>query len=116
MTFKLSERSLGKLEGVNDNMKLVVMKAITLTKIDFGVICGLRTQEEQEELVAKGASKTMKSRHLTGDAVDLMCYIGSRGSWELNLYDDVADAMKQAAQDEGVGIRWGAAWQIPSRS
>jgi len=113
MTFKLSERSLGKLEGVNDSMKIVVMKAITLTKIDFGVICGLRTQEEQEELVAKGASKTMKSRHLTGDAVDLMCYIGSRGSWELNLYDDVADAMKQAAQDEGVGIRWGAAWQIP---
>ena len=94
-------------------MKLVVMKAITLTKIDFGVICGLRTQEEQEELVAKGASKTMKSRHLTGDAVDLMCYLGSRGSWELNLYDDVADAMKQAAQDEGIGIRWGAAWQIP---
>ena len=113
MTFKLSERSLGKLEGVNDNMKLVVMKAITLTKIDFGVICGVRSQAEQEELVAKGASKTMKSRHLTGDAVDLMCYIGSRGSWELNLYDDVADAMKQAAQDEGVGIRWGAAWQIP---
>jgi peptidoglycan L-alanyl-D-glutamate endopeptidase CwlK len=113
MAFKLSERSLGKLEGVNDSMKIVVMKAITLTKIDFGVICGLRTQEEQEELVAKGASKTMKSRHLTGDAVDLMCYIGSRGSWELNLYDDVADAMKQAAQDEGVGIRWGAAWQIP---
>ena len=113
MTFKLSERSLGKLEGVNDNMKLVVMKAITLTTIDFGVICGIRSQAEQEELVAKGASKTMKSRHLTGDAVDLMCYIGSRGSWELNLYDDVADAMKQAAQDEGVGIRWGAAWQIP---
>tara|TARA_B100000941_G_C28168575_1_gene381011 strand:+ start:78 stop:533 length:456 start_codon:yes stop_codon:yes gene_type:complete len=113
MTFKLSERSLGKLEGVNDSMKIVVMKAITLTKIDFGVICGLRTQEEQEELVAKGASKTMRSRHLTGDAVDLMCYLGSRGSWELNLYDDVADAMKQAAQDEGVGIRWGAAWQIP---
>ena len=113
MTFKLSERSLGKLEGVNDNMKLVVMKAITLTTIDFGVICGIRSQAEQEELVAKGASKTMKSRHLTGDAVDLMCYLGSRGSWELNLYDDVADAMKQAAQDEGVGIRWGAAWQIP---
>ena len=113
MTFKLSERSLGKLEGVNDSMKLVVMKAITLTKIDFGVICGLRTQEEQEELVAKGASKTMKSHHLTGNAVDLICYIGSRGSWELNLYDDIADAMKQAAQDEGVGVRWGAAWQIP---
>ena len=112
MAFKLSERSLGKLEGVNDSMKIVVMKAITLTKIDFGVICGLRTQEEQEELVAKGASKTMKSRHLTGDAVDLMCYIGSRGSWELNLYDDVADAMKQAAIETGAKICWGASWHI----
>ena len=59
MTFKLSERSLGKLEGVNDSMKIVVMKAIALTKIDFGVICGLRTQEEQEELVAKGASLSL---------------------------------------------------------
>ena len=113
MAFKLSERSLGKLEGVKDELQLVVNRAILLTKIDFGVICGMRTEAEQRELVDKGASQTMKSRHLTGDAVDLMCYIGSRGSWELNLYDDVADAMKKAAQDEGVGLRWGAAWQIP---
>ena len=55
----------------------------------------------------------MKSKHLTGDAVDLMAYIGSRGSWELNLYDDIADAMKEAAIQERVGIRWGAAWNIP---
>ena len=55
----------------------------------------------------------MKSKHLTGDAVDLMAYIGSRGSWELNLYDDIADAMKESAIQNGVGIRWGAAWNIP---
>tara|TARA_B100000900_G_C20561342_1_gene709036 strand:- start:348 stop:800 length:453 start_codon:yes stop_codon:yes gene_type:complete len=113
MAFKLSKRSLSRLEGVNDNMVKVVTTAIGLSKIDFGVICGLRTIEEQRELVAKGASKTMKSKHIGGNAVDLMAYIGGRASWELNLYDDIADAMKIAADEHDVQIRWGAAWHIP---
>ena len=112
MPFNLSQKSLDRLEGVNDDMVRVVKKAIELTKVDFGVICGLRTVEEQEELVAKGASQTMKSKHIDGLAVDLMAYLGGRASWELNLYDDIADAMKEAAKLENVGIRWGAAWQI----
>ena len=113
MSFKLSNRSLGKLEGVDERLVAVVKSAIGMTKTDFGVICGLRTIEEQRELVAKGASKTMKSKHIGGNAVDLMAYVGSRGSWELNLYDDLADAMKAAAIDLGVPLRWGAAWHIP---
>ena len=113
MSFKLSSRSLGKLEGVDERLVAVVKSAIGMTKTDFGVICGLRTIEEQRELVAKGASKTMKSKHIGGNAVDLMAYVGSRGSWELNLYDDLADAMKAAAIDLGVPLRWGAAWHIP---
>tara|TARA_R110002124_G_scaffold247763_1_gene412876 strand:+ start:409 stop:864 length:456 start_codon:yes stop_codon:yes gene_type:complete len=112
MSFKLSNRSLSRLEGVDERMIEVVKNAITVSKIDFGVICGMRTIEEQKELVAKGASKTMKSKHLEGNAVDLMAYIGSRGSWELNLYDDLADAMKEAAINLGVSLRWGAAWHI----
>ncbi len=112
MAFKLSKRSLGRLEGVDERMVRVVKTAITVSKIDFGVICGLRTVEEQRELVAKGASQTMKSKHIDGLAVDLMAYIGGRASWELNLYDDIADAMKIAADEENVQIRWGAAWHI----
>ena len=112
MPFNLSQKSLDRLEGVNDDMVRVVKKAIELTKVDFGVICGLRTVEEQEELVAKGASQTMKSKHIDGLAVDLMAYLGGRASWELNLYDDIADAMKEAAKLENVGVRCGAAWQI----
>ena len=113
MAFKLSKRSLSRLEGVNPKLVKVVTTAITMSKIDFGVICGLRTVEEQRELVAKGASQTMKSKHLEGNAVDLMAYIGSRGSWEMNLYDDIADAMKIAADEHNIQIRWGAAWHIP---
>jgi peptidoglycan LD-endopeptidase CwlK len=112
MSFRLSERSLDKLEGVDEKLIATVKLAITVTKIDFGVICGLRTMEEQRVLVDKGASKTMRSKHLDGKAVDLMAYIGSRGSWELNLYDDIADAMQEAAVETGAVLRWGAAWQI----
>ena len=113
MTFKLSQRSLDKMDGVDERLVSVVKYAITVTKTDFGVIQGLRTIEQQKELVAKGASQTMKSKHIDGLAVDLMAYIGSRGSWELNLYDDLADAMKDAAIACDVGVRWGAAWHIP---
>ena len=112
MTFKLSQRSLDKLKGVDERLVAVVKAAIGYTKTDFGVICGLRTIEEQRKLVAKGASKTMRSKHTEGNAVDLMAYIGSRGSWELNLYDDLADAVRLAAIDVGVPVRWGAAWHI----
>jgi peptidoglycan LD-endopeptidase CwlK len=112
MTFKLSERSLGNLKGVDARLQKAVQHAIGETKVDFGVICGLRTIEEQRELVAKGASQTMASKHLEGLAVDLMAYIGSRGSWELNLYDDIADAMREGAERANVPIRWGAAWHI----
>lgn len=110
MSFKLSKRSLAKLEGVDTRLQAVVHHAISVTKVDFGVICGLRTVEEQKALVAKGASKTMNSKHLTGNAVDLMAFIGPRASWELNLYDDIADAMRAGALKVGVQLRWGAAW------
>ena len=118
MAFKLSDRSLGKLEGVHENLISVVKEAITLTKVDFGVICGVRTKSEQAELVKKGASQTMSSLHLPQEAtgkshaVDLMAYVGSRASWELNLYDDIADAMAEASRNQKVNIIWGAAWTI----
>ena len=112
MSFKLSQRSLDKLEGVHPDMVKCVKSAIEYTKVDFGVICGMRTEAEQRELVDKGASQTMASKHLEGLAVDLMAYVGSRASWELNLYDDIADAMAQAARNKSANIVWGAAWSI----
>ena len=68
MSFQLSNRSKGRLEGVNPQLVQVVNEAIKRTKVDFGVTCGMRTVEEQEKLVASGASQTMKSKHLEGRA------------------------------------------------
>ena len=110
MGYSLSNRSLSKLEGVDPSLVAVVKRAIELTKVDFGVVYGLRTVEEQEKLVAAGKSQTMKSKHLEGRAVDLMAYVDGKGCWELNVYDDLCDAMKAAATELGVAIKWGAAW------
>jgi len=110
--FKLSEISKQRLEGIKPELRAVVERAIEITEVDFGVTQGLRTMEEQEALVARGASKTMKSKHLTGDAVDLAAYVGSRVSWEITLYDNIADAMKQAAIELNTPIKWGAAWTV----
>jgi peptidoglycan LD-endopeptidase CwlK len=112
MAFKLSKRSLSNLEGVDSRLVEVVKIAIQVTRVDFGVIEGVRTTERQRELVASGASQTMNSKHIDGRAVDLMAYIGNRASWELSLYDDIADAMKIGAQEVGVALRWGCAWHI----
>ena len=112
MSFKLSSRSKGRLEGINPQLIEVVKTAITLTKVDFGVTCGMRTVEEQEKLVASGASQTMKSKHLEGRAVDLVAYIGPNVTWALNKYDELADAMAAAAKQKGVALKWGAAWTV----
>ena len=115
--FKLSSRSLEKLEGVNPLLVDTVKEAIKLSSVDFGVIYGVRSLAEQEKLYKAGRSQTMKSKHLiqddkTSHAVDLMAYDGSNPSWDIVMYDDIADAMKAAAKETGAKIGWGAAWQI----
>ena len=117
MSFKLSSRSLGKLEGVHPDMVSTVQKAIERTKIDFGVTYGVRSVEEQQRLFDMGRSQTMKSKHLIQDsgfshAVDLVAYDGSEVVWEINVYDEIADAMASAAKEVGCRLRWGAAWHI----
>jgi peptidoglycan LD-endopeptidase CwlK len=113
MTFKLSKRSLNNLLGVKPQLVRVVHRAIEVTTVDFGVTEGLRTREQQALYVQQGKSQTMNSKHLTGDAVDVVAYIGSHISWELNVYDNIADAFAQAAKEMNVGLKWGAAWNVP---
>jgi peptidoglycan L-alanyl-D-glutamate endopeptidase CwlK len=96
-------------------MTAVVERAIQLTGVDFGVTQGVRTLDEQKANVAAGRSQTMASKHLLQDdgfshAVDVVAYVGPDVSWELNVYDDICDAFKEAAKEVGCSIKWGAAW------
>ena len=111
MTFKLSRRSLERMQGVHPDLVKVVLRAIKITEVDFGVTEGLRTIEKQREYVSRGASKTMNCRHLTGHAVDLVAYVGGAVSWEWPHYHKIAAAMKAAAKESEIAIVCGADWK-----
>lgn len=108
--YQLGPRSRGNLQGVHPDLVAVVERAIQITKQDFTVIEGLRTKKRQEELVKKGASKTMNSRHLTGHAVDITPWIDGAISWDWRYYNEVKEAMFQAARELNVPIEWGGNW------
>lgn len=112
MSRKFSKRSLDNLKGIHPDLRRVIDRALQESPVDFIVIEGLRTEARQKQLVASGASKTMKSRHLTGHAVDLLP-IGPNGKAEFAwpLYEKLAPAVKRAAEAEGVKIVWGGDWQ-----
>lgn len=110
--FKLSNTSLERLQGVDDKLIRVINTALTkYAQVDFGVASGVRTIEEQRVLVSEGKSNTMKSKHLTGDAVDLYPYYDGQAHWNLESYQDLVVSMKKAAEEHNVEIKWGGCWQ-----
>ena len=110
MTFKLSQRSLDNLKCVHPDLVALVKEAIKITEVDFAVIEGLRTIERQKQLIAQGASKTMRSRHLTGHAVDLAAYVAGGITWKPQFYKPIAKAMKLASNDLNIPVEWGGNW------
>jgi len=107
MGFALGQRSRERLKGVDDRLVKVVERAIEITEIDFTVLEGLRTPERQKQLVNEGFSQTLKSKHLTGHAVDLGALVNGVVSWEKEPYYKIEKAMKQAANELNIKVRWG---------
>ena len=108
MSFQLSVRSLSRLKGVDPDLILVVVRAIQVTRVDFGVTEGLRTKARQQELFKQGKSKTLDSRHLIGQAVDLVAYDENGNvTWDMDYYESINVAMQRAARELGVKLTWG---------
>lgn len=115
MTIQLSQRDITRLDNAHPDLVKVAMRAAAISTLDFTVLETLRTLDRQKQLVAKGASTTMKSRHLAGAdgksrAMDLAPMIDGQISWDWPLYHRLADAVKQAAKEVGVPIEWGGDW------
>ncbi|MEF4813635.1 M15 family metallopeptidase [Escherichia coli] len=95
-----------RLSGVNPELVKVVLLAASICPIDIWVIEGLRTVERQRQLVAEGKSKTMNSRHITGNAVDLW----DGKSWDKKDFKPIIDAMEEAGRRLGVKLTGGYTW------
>jgi hypothetical protein len=111
MKLKFSLRSEQNLVGVKPDLLRVVRRALELSDVDFGVTEGVRALSRQRDLFATGKSRTMNSRHLTGDAVDVVAFAGGKVSWEWEHYEKIAAAFKRASVELGVSIEWGGDWK-----
>lgn len=109
MGYKLGTRSLQNLSGVHPDMQAVVKKAIEITEVDFTVIEGIRHIDRQKQLLKEGKSTTLNSRHITGHAVDMVPW---PVDWEdLDRFETMAEAMKDAAEELDISIVWGGDWK-----
>lgn len=119
MSMTLNASSKSKLWKVHPDLVRVVQRcALDWPDKDTGFIvtCGVRTLEEQKILKAKGASKTLRSRHIPAEnglahAVDLAFAIHGAVKWDFPLYTVLAKRMKAAARTERVPIEWGGDWK-----
>lgn len=109
---KFGTRSESNLEGLHPDLLQVMRTAIVATPVDFMVIDGKRTLAEQKELVKKGASWTLKSRHLTGKAVDVMAYVNGTGRWEPKLYQQIGEHVLRIAEQLNIPLVWGGSWKV----
>lgn len=123
--FEYGAGSLKRLSTVVRPLQDVCKLALTLSTVDISVVYGIRSQNEQAELVKAGFSKTLNSRHLTGHAVDLVPYVGAGVSpyplngdplsvikQKLSLFEEVARAISLAADELEVLIQWGNDWNM----
>lgn len=112
MSFRFGAASEQQLVGVHPDLVACVRAALLISDVDFAVHDGLRALAEQKKLVASGASRTLDSYHLTGDAVDLVPYVGGRLRWEMPLCNEIAKAMLEASGKLGVRLVWGRVWDM----
>ena len=109
--FSFSKASLEKMNGVNSKLINLMKEAIKESPYDFGITEGIRTLKRQKELFAQGKTKTLKSYHLVGKAVDIKIYVNGKITWDFKYYKEVSDHIKEVARKLGYVITWGGDWK-----
>ena len=79
--------------------------------VDIIITEGLRTLEQQKKYLATGKSKTLKSRHLIGNAIDICFSVNGKINWDDMTYWALAGKhFNQYAKSKGLNLRWGGDW------
>ena len=120
--FYLGKTSLHNLKGVHPDLVRIIVRAIEITPLDFGVTEGVRTIETQKDYFNSGKSWTMDSLHLIqkdghGHAIDL--YVRTpegQVTWKHEFFRPVMQAIITAAIELGVQVRFGGLWRTTQDS
>lgn len=137
MTFTFGQHSENILATVHPDLQKVVRLALTKSTVDFAVIQGLRTREEERalyissrppnsgpwktncngtpkgEINPEGEPGTGVSNHQDGKAVDLAALYNGIIQWDEPPYHLIDNAMQAAAVELGIPIKWGGHFPEP---
>jgi peptidoglycan L-alanyl-D-glutamate endopeptidase CwlK len=117
--YKLSKRSLERIEGIEPILIDILKEGIKDCPIDFGIPKdgGFRTTERQEYLYSIGRTRelsrgvvtwTKQSYHMSGKAFDVYAYVGNKASWKQEHLQVIAEHLKKVAWDKFcVRLKWG---------
>jgi peptidoglycan L-alanyl-D-glutamate endopeptidase CwlK len=114
-TWQADPRSEKNLATVVPELRKIgreLLRRLAAEGLTFKVIQGRRTPEEQAALYAKGRTApgpkvtwTLRSRHLTGRAIDIALFSGKNVVWESKHYTRAGEI------GEELGLVWGGRWK-----
>ncbi len=106
-----SERSETSLLGVHPRLAELADKVLNASPLDIMIIEGLRTRARQAELVKNGASRTRRSYHIIGRAIDFVPLIDGEVTWHWPHFKRVGPVWEREAEAMGIKITWGGRWK-----
>ena len=120
--FRLGKKSLDNLVWVNPILIEILERALEISSnrvdgVDFTIIntAGVRTPQQQNKLFREGRSNcdgyNKISKHLTGDALDVVPYVNGGASWDEKELLKVSVCMLQASKELGYNLKWGGFWR-----
>lgn len=109
--YKFGTRSLSNLVGVHEDLQKVMHQSISTSPYDFTITEGLRSPGRQQRLVDEGKSTTLRSRHLTGHAIDLAVLVNGKVIWDIKEYQELAIHIMAVAKELEVPMVWGGSWK-----
>ncbi|PKG22882.1 peptidoglycan-binding protein [Niallia nealsonii] len=105
------DRNIKNLAQLGDHTKIQAVKwykYLIENKIDVLIYETIRTREMQREYLQQGASQTMESFHIVGQALDFVPVKAQETSW--NSYRD-SKIKKAISYAKSLGFEWGGDWK-----
>ena len=109
---RFSKKSLRELDTCDPLLQYLFKEVVK--HFDCSIIEGKRSLKEQEELLKEGATKTLKSKHLTGNAVDVYPYpvdFEDRDRWHY-----FGGFVLGTARQFGIDVIWGGDWDNDTKT